>query len=67
MDGKLAMLYAPTENPSEAVTKLSHVEGNTFRRIRDDGELGEPIVFEVDSAGKITRLKRHSNYSIRAN
>lgn len=65
MDGKLAMLYAPTENPSEAVTKLKHIEGNMFRRIRDDGELGEPIVFELDADGKVMRLKRHSNYSIR--
>jgi CubicO group peptidase (beta-lactamase class C family) len=66
MEDKLAMLYAPTENPSEAVTKLKHIEGDTFRRIRDDGELGEPIEFEVDAAGQVTRLFRNSNYSIRA-
>lgn len=67
MDGKLAMIYAPTENPSEAVMKLEHVEGHTFRRIRDDEELGEPIVFEVDADGNVTRYRHHSNYSDRVN
>jgi CubicO group peptidase (beta-lactamase class C family) len=65
MNGKLAMLYVPTENPSAAVIKLMQVEGHTFRRIRDDGELGEPIVFELDADGKVTRFKRHGNYSER--
>jgi hypothetical protein len=67
MDGKLVMLYVPTDNPSEAVIKLKHIDGHIFRRIRDDGELGEPIVFELDAEGKVMRFKRHGNYSERVN
>ena len=59
---KLVMVYFPTDNPLESMTKLKHIEGDTFRRIRDDEELGEKIVFETDSDGNVTRLKRHSNY-----
>jgi hypothetical protein len=45
--------------------KLKKVAEHTFRRVRDDQELGEPIVFEVDADGNVTRLVRNSNYSIR--
>jgi hypothetical protein len=45
--------------------KLRHVDGHTFRRVRDDGSLGEEIVFQVDGSGQVTRLWRHSNYSPR--
>lgn len=60
--GELAMFRFPTDDPLDGLVKLKHVEGNRFRRIRDDDELGEEIVFEVGSDGKVARLKRHSNY-----
>lgn len=59
--GELAMFNFPTDDPLEGLVKLMHVEGNRFRRIRDDEELGEEIVFEVGSDGKVVRLKRHSH------
>ncbi|GIW52262.1 MAG: hypothetical protein KatS3mg081_1617 [Gemmatimonadales bacterium] len=58
----LGLVYFPTENPRRAVTKLRHVSGHTFRRVRDDGELAEEVIFEVDSGGRVLRFVRNSNY-----
>jgi hypothetical protein len=63
--GKLVMLGLPTESPAAAMALFKHVDGDTFRRIRDDGELGETLVFERNDAGRITRFKHHGNYSIK--
>lgn len=63
--GKLVSLGLPTENPGDAMTFYKHIEGDTFRRIRDDGELGETLVFERDKNGKIIHYKLHGNYTKR--
>jgi CubicO group peptidase (beta-lactamase class C family) len=60
--GKLVMLGLPSGSPSDAMTVFKHVNGDTFRRVRDDGELGEALVFERNTEGQITRLKNHGNY-----
>jgi CubicO group peptidase (beta-lactamase class C family) len=57
----LATLPLPTGNPVRALTRLEHVEGHTFRRIRDDDQPGEPIRFEVDADGRATALLRFEN------
>jgi CubicO group peptidase (beta-lactamase class C family) len=57
----LAMLFLPTGNPVRALTRLEHVEGHTFRRIRDDDQPGEPIRFDVDPDGRATALLRFEN------
>jgi hypothetical protein len=59
------MLALPTEKPKQGLERLRHVEGNTFRRVRDDGELGEAVVFEVDASGQAVRALRHGNASVR--
>jgi CubicO group peptidase (beta-lactamase class C family) len=59
--GGLAILALPSETPAKSLEKLRHVSGDTFRRVRDDGELGETVVFELDSAGKAARVVRHGN------
>jgi hypothetical protein len=59
--GGLATLGLPTETPSKSLEKLRHVNGDTFRRVREDGELGETVVFELDSAGKVARVVQHGN------
>ncbi len=61
--GKLVMMDLPTDNPARAMTFFKHVEGDTFRRVRDNGELGETLVFERDENGTITRYQRHGNYT----
>lgn len=58
--GKLAVLYLPTDDPLSALTELRHVEGDTFRRVRDDGTLGEEFRFEVQD-GEVIRFWRHNN------
>ena len=59
--GGLALLSLPTDDPVERLTRLEHVEGHTFRRIRDDDEPGEPITFETDASGEVLALVRFEN------
>ncbi len=61
-EGGLASLSLPTTNPVKAITKLKKTGKHTFRRIRDDEELGEEIVFEMGPDGRVARMKWHSNY-----
>ena len=64
-DGKLVMMYLPSDNPSDSLTKLKHIKNNIFRHVRDDGELAEAVIFETDPDGNVTRLIRNSQYYIR--
>lgn len=66
LDGELVMMSLPTDNP-QRLTKLKYVGKDTFQRVRDDGELGEKILFETGPDGKVTRLVHNSNYAIRVN
>lgn len=59
---KLVSIDLPSSDPGKAMTYFKHIEGDTFRRIRDDKELGETIVFERDENGNVFRLKQHNNY-----
>jgi uncharacterized protein YuzE len=54
----------PNDNPKNMIL-LKYIKEDTFRRIRDDGELGEEITFERDKAGKIVKMWRSSNYRLR--
>jgi len=60
-EGKLAMVFLPTEDPLGSLTRLEHMEGDTFRRIRPDEELGEEISFEVED-GEVVRMWRNNNF-----
>ena len=62
---ELAMVSLPTENPLDSLTKLKHTGEHTFRRVRDDDELGEEVKFEVGDDGKVIRVWRNSNYSVK--
>ncbi|HEY3402558.1 MAG TPA: serine hydrolase [Ohtaekwangia sp.] len=61
----LAMVTLPCENPKHALTIIKPVTGDTFIRIREDGENGDPITFERDKAGKVQKVWRHSNYRVK--
>jgi CubicO group peptidase (beta-lactamase class C family) len=61
-EGGLAMVDLPSSNPLESLSKLKYIEGDTFKRIRDDGELGEEIIFIFDESGKVKSFYQHSNY-----
>ncbi|MBX2875201.1 MAG: hypothetical protein KTR30_23995, partial [Saprospiraceae bacterium] len=60
---QLVVLGLPAEKPGNALTFLKHIEGDTFRRIRADKELGETIVFQRDRSGKVISYSQHGNYS----
>ena len=64
-DGDLHVLSLPTDNPLRALTRLRHVEDGTFRRVRDNGDLGEEFVFEEMPDGRML-MWRNENYSVRA-
>ena len=59
---ELAMAYFPSSSPPVKLTKLKHVKGNIFLRVRDDGKDGEEIEFVTGKDGKIESIKQHSNY-----
>jgi len=60
-EGGLAMISFPSDAPLEELETLRHVDGHTFRRVRDNDELGEEVIFEVDGNGNVTGFRRHSN------
>jgi len=53
------------DNPAAALTRLRHVSGTTFRRVRDNDTLAEEVRFEARPDGRVTRLWWHSNYLTR--
>ena len=61
-EGELAMVYYPTSYPLDDLEKLEHVEGNTFRRVRSNGEPGDEIVFILDDNGNVESMFEFSNY-----
>ena len=63
--GGIAMLNLPTDDPGGSLTKLQHVESDTFRRVDEDGELGGKVIFDADAQGRITRMRNPTNYSVR--
>lgn len=65
MNGELAMLSLPTDDPADAITKLRHIENHTFRRVRDDGELAEAVTFEMGPDGRAARFTQNSNIAVR--
>jgi hypothetical protein len=65
-DDGLALLPTPSEKPLEALVKLKPAGEHRFRRLRDDGSLGEEVRFEVDATGRAVRLWRFSNAMERA-
>ena len=41
------------------MTFFKHIDGDTFRRVRDDGELGETLTFERDANNNIIQYSQH--------
>lgn len=53
-------LFAST--PSTDITRLRHVGGHVFRRVRENDTLAEEVRFDADARGRVTRIWWHSNY-----
>ncbi|TRX70817.1 serine hydrolase [Carboxylicivirga sp. M1479] len=67
LNGKLCTMPLPRDKPAEAITFYKHIEGDTFRRIRDNKDLGETLYFQRDEDGNILSYKSHGNYTKRIN
>jgi CubicO group peptidase (beta-lactamase class C family) len=60
-NGKLVVMGLPTNDPGEALSFYKHIEGDTFKRIRDDDELGETLTFNRNENGQVVSYTRHGN------
>ncbi len=63
--GGLAMMGLPTDQPHRSLTKLQHIEGDTFRRVNRDGELGLEVAFERNDAGEVIKMWSSLNFQNR--
>jgi CubicO group peptidase (beta-lactamase class C family) len=59
---QLATVWLPTEDPLGGLTKLEKTGEHRFRRVRDDGELGEEFEFELEN-DTVVRMWQNSQYS----
>lgn len=59
---QLVSITLPTDSPGNAMTFYKHVEGDTFRRLRSDGEPGEALNFIRDDEGRVVRVESHGTY-----
>ncbi len=53
------------ENPKEDMTKLRHVEEDTFARVRRDGSTAETITFMRDDAGVVVGYNWHGTVTMK--
>lgn len=66
-EGELVMLNLPSDSPTNSMIFFKNIKNDTFRRIRDDDELGETLVFERDKNDQIIQFKRHGNFDVKIN
>jgi CubicO group peptidase (beta-lactamase class C family) len=57
---QLAVIDIPSTDLSGSVTRLKHVEGDTFVRLTDEGEERESWEFELGADGKAATIRQHS-------
>ncbi|MBL8985468.1 MAG: beta-lactamase family protein [Gemmatimonadetes bacterium] len=58
--GGLATMAVPSADPVKSITKYRKVGEHTFREVREDGALGERMVFDIGPDGRPTRAR--TNY-----
>jgi CubicO group peptidase (beta-lactamase class C family) len=64
---ELISIDVPTMDPMKNPERLRKVGDNQFRRVRDDGALGETVTFEIGPDGRATKFWQFSNPSPRMN
>ena len=52
-DGRLMVINLYSRDPAGSAMTFAPAEGDTFRRVRKDGALGETLVFERDDRGQL--------------
>ena len=63
----LVVLQLPENSPKRGMMFYKHIKGDTFRYIKENGELGDEFVFERDSNDKVYRYKEGGNYKNKMN
>jgi len=61
-EGNLVIIELPSDSPGNSMTIYKHTEGDSFRRMRDGGNLGDALVFERNTKGEIFRYKLFNNW-----
>ena len=54
--------WLEARGPADLVLVSMH-DDDVFRRVREDGDLGEEYVFHRSDDGRVERLAVHGNYS----
>ncbi len=62
-NGKLVHLSLPSDKPASRMTMYKHIEGDIFKRIKDNDELGAEVEFIRDNSGNVYKSKSHQNYA----
>lgn len=60
-EGQLVSLNLPSDNPKKDMTFYQHVEGDVFKRVREDRTLGETLTFKRAENGKVYKIILHNN------
>lgn len=58
----LVVLQLPENSPKYGMRFFKHIKGDTFRHIKENGELGDEYVFERGENGKVYRYNEGGNY-----
>jgi CubicO group peptidase (beta-lactamase class C family) len=61
-EGNLIIIELPSDSPGNSMRIFKHTDGDSFRRTRDDGNLGEALVFERNTKGEIFGYKLFNNW-----
>jgi CubicO group peptidase (beta-lactamase class C family) len=67
VSGELVLIDPTLPDPMDAMSKLVPVRDGVFRleNKRGGAAIGEPVMFETDAAGNVTRMQVGANYSRR--
>ena len=60
-DASLAVMWIPTDNPVGSLVRLVRTDGEVFRQVKSNGELGKHYVFKADAAGNTVGMKFNNN------
>tara|TARA_R110002073_G_scaffold53840_4_gene138868 strand:- start:73695 stop:75128 length:1434 start_codon:yes stop_codon:yes gene_type:complete len=63
----LVVLQLPENRPKYGMRFFKHIKGDTFRHIKENGELGDEYIFERDEDGKVYRYVEKGNYKNKMN
>ena len=61
----LVTLQLPENSPKYGMTFYKHIKDDTFRQVKENGELGDAFIFERDKNGKVYRYVDGGNYKNR--